>query len=443
MGIAQSTPLASELFSFFFFEKQNSKTISEHYKTILEFLKISRPDLEVKFVVGNSNPNFIKIDHSLWDSSGDFEIFSKTDALGRMLCPQQGVNKSKKFLILVRADETGETFFHEYLHFLQAKRDSKVCEIYKDLDVSSNPTTQIKNSLLEYEVHRLVLANAESLSLDLTAHASVLEKLIRYQKEAAGKTKEVDNLYKWDPLEPKDLAKNIETIVQNFTRNSHQLKHYEPQIENLGMDFSESEARIQNGIALLSDKPKFKDSICVTNPENWNPDVLLQALAAWNQAARLVGAKTDLLKIDCDSKPEISLKTDANSGSLGDGIIKLGAVFKTQNSNKQILLIRKLEFDSQENLIRALVHKEKLKKPSQTSVLNQFLVKKLKATKLNFLMHELGHALGLAHNFNSSENSIMNYSNQTELSEYDLDALRFLQIGPQAVQKKWSPKITN
>jgi predicted Zn-dependent protease len=60
------------------------------------------------------------------------------------------------------------------------------------------------------------------------------------------------------------------------------------------------------------------------------------------------------------------------------------------------------------------------------------------------ITHELGHVLGLGHNFNSAEHSVMDYSDysdQVDLSDYDRDALLFVFKPSVKVKHVWVPLL--
>ena len=92
---------------------------------------------------------------------------------------------------------------------------------------------------------------------------------------------------------------------------------------------------------------------------------------------------------------------------------------------KSVIAIRSSERLQYEDLIDKMIEPKRLKSSEEVQKsLDSF--KKSKTTMLfqNVVLHELGHAFGLAHNFSFKTDSIMNYSNRIELNQYDIDAIR-------------------
>ena len=66
--------------------------------------------------------------------------------------------------------------------------------------------------------------------------------------------------------------------------------------------------------------------------------------------------------------------------------------------------------------------------PETVKKLAEFKLRKIQTMRDNIIIHELGHLLGLAHNFSEKEKSVMSYNGQTALSDYDKAALKFLYL---------------
>ena len=191
--------------------------LSERYQSILENIKTSNPDLEIHFVVGNANPNFITIDQSLWDLDTKLESFSKADALGRLLCPGHPLNSGKKFALVVRADDPGDTLLHEYLHLQQIRSDATICDLYKRLEVNPSPADLRRNIALEYEVIRFILENKKSLPVGMMAEASIIEKILKYSKEAPEECLAVEKTYKWRAVSTASYSLRLLEIMRHYS----------------------------------------------------------------------------------------------------------------------------------------------------------------------------------------------------------------------------------
>ena len=89
-------------------------------------------------------------------------------------------------------------------------------------------------------------------------------------------------------------------------------------------------------------------------------------------------------------------------------------------------------------MLAALIRR-KTDSDKKRDAFEKFKNEKIKAVTLNLILYELGHVLGLGHNFNNTESSIMNYSDTTKLSDYDRDALRHRVRGESPPEHTWSP----
>ncbi|MGE3759876.1 MAG: matrixin family metalloprotease, partial [Pseudobdellovibrionaceae bacterium] len=90
------------------------------------------------------------------------------------------------------------------------------------------------------------------------------------------------------------------------------------------------------------------------------------------------------------------------------------------------IILRSPEFFQFENTIDGFVVSKSAESPKKVEEFNKWRAEKVGKMRRNVILHELGHLLGLAHNFSKKENSIMGYSDRQDLAEYDKAALRFL-----------------
>lgn len=167
---------------------------------------------------------------------------------------------------------------------------------------------------------------------------------------------------------------------------------------------------------------------------------LNSALEVWNSSAQMELQKALFRKCSDKEPAKIVFHLDLVGGAKGDGQIKFAEVFLLKTLTPKIaVVLRENELLDFEMTIDQLIEKSLTSKaPPTPDVLNKFrLYKKSKIqTMINqILCHEIGHTVGLGHNFNSQEVSIMDYSERSLLSDYDKDALRA--VFNISVQKKW------
>lgn len=94
------------------------------------------------------------------------------------------------------------------------------------------------------------------------------------------------------------------------------------------------------------------------------------------------------------------------------------------------IVIRRVELNQFEQTLDALISaQEKKASPEIKAKLRAYRSQKLQQMRRNLFLHEIGHILGLSHNFSESEKSIMSYEMLTDLSSYDVAALDFLYTG--------------
>ena len=440
---ASLTPLQVEPLKEFSAILKTNAELSDRYKLIIEKIQGLNSDLEIHFVVGNANPNFITIDQSLWDMDTKLESFSKADALGRLLCPGHPLNPGKKFALIVRADDPGDTLLHEYLHLQQIRSDATICDLYKRLEVNPSPADLRRNIALEYEVIRFILENKKSFPVGMMAEASIIEKILKYSKEAPEECLAVEKTYKWRAVSAASYSLRLLEIMRHYSYPINLSLPYQVKDTDLKSEKSDETGFINRGISVFKKHPTPKSikTFCVFSKNNESQEIIDAAIKTWNDGVAQVAPGKIAFKSQCQDNPKIEVRFNDNSGLAGDGIIKLGILFQSTSMDTQIILLRKREIRSQKNLIAALVRKEKIKNPEKAAEFEAFLRAKTENLALNLVAHELGHALGLAHNFNERENSIMNYSSETKLSDYDLDGLRLLYLGADQVKGHWEPKI--
>ena len=120
-------------------------------------------------------------------------------------------NTNRKYAIVVRADDPGDTLAHEYLHYVQAHRpQSGVCALYYRLETEASVEDLQENDLLEYEVNRLVY---ENLKLHLTAEAGILEKVQRLSHKNSAQIAKINNDSHWKELGTAAINARLNAII--------------------------------------------------------------------------------------------------------------------------------------------------------------------------------------------------------------------------------------
>jgi hypothetical protein len=440
--MANATPFTLKDVQDFVEAFKSGDDLSAQYSVLRSRLVKTNPELDIRFVLGESAPNFIAIDSELWEKTSQWDNFSQAEAFGRMLCPKHPRNPGKKFLIVIRADDPGDSLVHEYLHFLQQKKEKDLCALYERLERKPLPEDLRRNAALEYEVQRFLLENRAALKIQEMAEANLMEKVARYTKNAPQECQSVDQAYGWKGLDLAALQMRLLEITQNIGNPKVLLQAYVPSDPTLRQDFSEKPGTVQKGIALLSPDAKAPErTLCVFSKDSSYREVIQKAVEIWNAGAAAIESGKKLFEPECQKNPVIEIEVDSKSGNGMDGIIKLGASYDSATPGRKVILLRAKEIRSQRNLLNAVVTAQIRKTPEKKKELLNYLQLKLQQLELNLFAHELGHALGLAHNFNEKEHSIMNYSSDIKLSDYDVDALRLLILGPQSVKGNWNPKI--
>ncbi len=404
-----------------------------NYGAFRHLIEKNNPQVKVHFVVGRANTQFLTVPENLWEETFGFEDFSFADALGRMLCPQSSRNPSPYFRLIVRADDPGDTLLHEYLHYVQNQDPKReVCALYERLEKRKQGGDEKKNDALENEVVSTLWAQQKILKWGPDVLAQLLEKLSRYQPEKS-----------------KKFANQTESQVKAYIQDRKTLSTYQvpPYLER-----EASKVKISHGIALLNSSPLKKSELplCVKTAETTDPklsEALGEALARWNQVAKS-SLNQEIFQLGCKKPGQKSIFIEANStaGRSGDGIFKLGFAF--QKGEERILVLRQKEFGDFSRMLKGMIRQELWRDSlghSQGEALKEKLAsfekQKSQEMLLHFFMHELGHLLGLAHNFNDAEKSIMNYSEQTLLSAYDEEALKLIFNGPRGLATHWRPSL--
>ena len=419
------------------------------YGTLSEVLRSMHTDLEIRFVVGAADPKFLTVAPELWSPDYDYESFSKASAFGRTLCPGHPRNKGKNYVIVIRADDPGDTLVHEYLHYLQAKRPaSALCALYEKLESSNQPDDLLANSAAEYEVVRFLYENREALRIPLEAKAALLEKLATLQALPNPRTSVLLRNYGWKRIEKAPLQKEMASIVSDVKKDYKELPDYAFRSKE-GLKAKKTPEKVKtlpSGIAVLDRKP-LSLPLCIElqiPSEKWKT-VAGDAINFWNEGAQKALGHPAFKTADC-GKSQVQIVWDMESGRLGDGVLKLGQAYALESKNPAFrVVLRDKEILSYGRLLAAVSRSKLATTPSKdrpdlAAKLASFSDRKLNTIVLNIVMHELGHVLGLAHNFNSGENSIMDYSDHVTLADYDLDALRA--VYGKAAQRKWAAQLT-
>lgn len=419
----------------------------DKYAELKALLESRHTNLKIRFVAAKGNPNFTKIAPELWEKTYDFEDFSHAAAFGRTLCPRSARNlNSNEYQIIVQADEPGDTLLHEYLHYLQAQeKESKLCELYARLEKTpTNPQDILANQEKEYEVVRFLYENQKRLAFTLETRAQLLEKIMQYLPVQ----EKLNKKWQWSALRAPQLARETEQVIKDFIAARKTLSPYQIKTATVSSAHNAS-AKVVKGISLLPQKSKVLLPFCVSTDANFKALPLLRrALDNWNELSQKTLRKNLFALEDCPpSGRALKVVSDA-SGQNGDGIFKLGQAAKTPKG-EDLVVVRTREFQDFENMLRAMIRQElwRAQQSGQGSgspayveleqKLESFRQQKIADMGLNFFMHELGHVLGLAHNFNESEGSIMGYSTRTNFSDYDADALRVLFDQAGAVKQIW------
>lgn len=217
---------------------------------------------------------------------------------------------------------------------------------------------------------------------------------------------------------------------------------YDPQLAGQKFEERELAAYMDHGIARLrlpKALTKAELPLCVKNEitdKVWK-SVAEEALARWNQLGQ--AALSHPVFSDSCSNPFLTLVYSETSGDERDGAIRFGGLYVRKEPAGLVIVLRAKEVREHGVLMDKLIATQLKDAPSKAKALAAFKLQKSQEMGLNLLMHELGHALGLAHNFNEAEASIMDYSTRTKFSKYDEDALRL--VFGEAPQSKWAAKI--
>ena len=421
-----------------------SKMDLNDQKRVGEFIG-KYPDLGLVFVLGKADERFIAVNHAHWFLDLTYDDFARKDALGRMLCPGHPLNKFGKYLIIRRADATEDTLAHEFLHYLQAKRDEKQCGLYDRLE--ENPTSGdiAENYALEYEVARLLYEKRVELAHSTLSLAAQLEKLLFYRKQIPQLVQKIDVSYEWKALSDEALKGQLDEIVKLVGGQKIEGAY--------GQAAHAAVTEIKDSFSVLKDiSVSVKDiPLCLDFAEKDSSlkKIVLRAVEVWNQAAKEI-IKKEIFRLGCD-KARIVVRLDEQLGAQGDGIFKFAyvdhGIANSGDSSLTQVVVRKKEFLDYENLLAAIVRKRRLANrtilkddTALTKKLEEFKNFKLGSIFLHTIIHELGHVIGLGHNFNASEKSVMSYAEALELSTYDKEALAF-QFTKKKASTNWQPSL--
>lgn len=243
----------------------------------------------------------------------------------------------------------------------------------------------------------------------------------------------------------------------NVFASTYERKNYLPAApfsENIDDDLDPTnDTEIKKGISLLTNYPfSLKDlPLCLKSKvENTSIQKTISgAIQKWNTAAAKALNKSVFIENCASSHPDVELIFSNDSGDSADGSIKFGEVFFLKGKSPRIiLLLRKKELTEFDQLLSKVRDQQIADKKMGVEQKEKFEVafEKYRASKTEkmidqIITHEFGHVLGLGHNTNPKEMSVMDYSDQSSLSEYDQAALRYRFIPSLPPTKEWKASL--